>query len=53
MSQQQFETLKKQLKLLSRKQLEALRGEINSKLDINKRNLLSDEEVQALAALFR
>ncbi|CAH0529638.1 hypothetical protein VHP8226_03393 [Vibrio hippocampi] len=53
MSKQQFEQLKEQLKLLSNSQLKMLQGQISSQLTPVQSELISDEEMQALAQLFR
>lgn len=52
MTSQQFEAMKAQLSQLSVQQLRALRGEINTKLDVKPQALVSDDELKMIASLF-
>ncbi|MCW8345525.1 hypothetical protein MD535_05770 [Vibrio sp. ZSDZ65] len=53
MTHQQFERLKEQLKLLSPQQLKSLKSEISSQLEPSTNSLLNEDEMNALAQLFR
>ncbi|MGF1748279.1 MULTISPECIES: hypothetical protein [Vibrio] len=53
MTHQQFERLKEQLKLLSPQQLKSLKSEISSQLEPATHSLLNEDEMNALAQLFR
>ena len=49
---QQFESMKSQIKKLTKQQLKALRSEINSELEVNELIAIKDEEMTLIASLF-
>lgn len=51
-SSQQFESLREQVRLLNPQQLKVLQGEINSSLKIESVGILTNEELDAISALF-
>ncbi|WP_284193087.1 hypothetical protein [Vibrio zhanjiangensis] len=53
MNTKQFEVLKKQIKYMTPCQLRTLKTEISQTLEEPKRLMLTDEEQQLIASLFR
>lgn len=52
MTTQQFEVMRAQLKTLSPQQLRLLRGEINTKLEVDQKPVVNDEELKLISSLF-